>query len=138
MTTLILAFGLYIIGVATILYVRPKSMFRENTWKEFGLSHDDTYTIFPFWLFIVVWAIISYVFASIGNLYIAKLALLSVPQTHKTIENIGAPVSSAPPNTSTPTPGYYIVQTLQNSQQPQFVYFGTSPPTMKDLGAYAR
>jgi hypothetical protein len=129
MTTLMLAFGLYIIGVAAVLYFRPQLMFRENSWKEFGLGSSGIRTVFPFWLFTFVWAIISYAAATVGNLYIAKLAMLSVP-AHKQIENIAAPVSAIPQ--PTPAPGYYIVQP-QPTGAPRFVYFGTSPPSFGDL-----
>jgi hypothetical protein len=131
MTTLMLAFGIYIVGVAIVLYARPNLMFRENSWKEFGLGTNGIYTVFPFWLFTFVWAVISYALASVSNLYIAKLALLSVaPNTsHKFIDNIATPVSAAAPN---PLPGYYIMQP-QSVGQPQFVYFGTSPPTLANM-----
>ena len=126
-----LAFGIYIVGVAIVLYARPNLMFRENSWKEFGLGTNGIYTVFPFWLFTFVWAVISYALASVSNLYIAKLALLSVaPNTsHKFIDNIATPVSAAAPN---PLPGYYIMQP-QSVGQPQFVYFGTSPPTLANM-----
>ena len=123
-----LAFGIYIVGVAIVLYARPNLMFRENSWKEFGLGTNGIYTVFPFWLFTFVWAVISYALASVSNLYIAKLAALSlIPNaSHKFIDNIATPVSTAAPN---PLPGYYIMQP-QSVGQPQFVYFGTSPPTL--------
>ena len=126
-----LAFGIYIVGVAIVLYARPNLMFRENSWKEFGLGTNGIYTVFPFWLFTFVWAVISYALASVSNLYIAKLALLSVATntSHKFIDNIATPVSAAAPN---PLPGYYIMQP-QSVGQPQFVYFGTSPPTLANM-----
>lgn len=130
MTTLMLAFGIYIVGVAAVLYFRPSLMFRENSWKEFGLGSSGIRTVFPFWLFTFVWAILSYSVATVGNLYIAKLAMLSVTP-HKALENIATPVSAAPTPIQ-PTPGYYIVQP-QASGTPKFVYFGTVPPTINDL-----
>ena len=37
-------------------------MFNEDgEWKEFGLGrHPDRYTWLPFWLFAILWAILSY------------------------------------------------------------------------------
>jgi len=62
MELLWLAIVFYSIGLATILYLRPAVMFNENgTWKEFGYQRDSRHTIFPVWLFIIVWAILSYV-----------------------------------------------------------------------------
>lgn len=130
-----LAFGIYIVGVAIILFMRPKLMFRENSWKEFGLGESGIRTVFPFWLFTFVWAVVSYAVATVGNLYIAKLALLSMP-SHKATENIAAPISSIAPRVDAPLPGYYIMQPHATGQ-PQFVYFGTSPPTLTNL-AHAR
>lgn len=65
---------LYLTGVAIILALKPTLMFREdNAWKEFGIGRNpDKYTWFPFWLFAIVWAIVSYgiilILASIGLL----------------------------------------------------------------------
>ena len=62
MELLWLAIVFYSIGLATVLYLRPAVMFNENgTWKEFGYQRDSRHTIFPVWLFIIVWAILSYV-----------------------------------------------------------------------------
>jgi hypothetical protein len=36
-------------------------MFQENgNWKEFGVNQDTKHTWFPFWLFCISWAFISY------------------------------------------------------------------------------
>jgi len=60
MRTLILSAVLYLIGVATILLFRPALMFKKDgSWKEFGTLSDE-HSIFPFWLFCIVWAIVSY------------------------------------------------------------------------------
>ena len=60
MRTLILSAVLYVLGVATLLLFRPPLMFKKDgTWKEFG-TVSDQHSIFPFWLFCIVWAIVSY------------------------------------------------------------------------------
>ena len=65
MEVLWLAIIIYSIGMALILHFRPALMFHENgTWKEFGYQRDSRHTIFPFWLFSVVWAFLSYVLAT--------------------------------------------------------------------------
>jgi hypothetical protein len=67
MEVLWLAILLYSVGLAIILQLRPAIMFHENgTWKEFGYqrSAESRHTIFPFWLFAVVWAFVSYAVAS--------------------------------------------------------------------------
>jgi len=50
----------YLFGVALILYLKPTLMFRsDGQWKEFGTVSAE-HTVFPFWLFCIVWAIVSY------------------------------------------------------------------------------
>lgn len=67
MEVLWLAILLYSVGLAVVLHLRPALMFHANgTWKEFGYQRatESRYTIFPFWLFAVVWAFVSYAVAS--------------------------------------------------------------------------
>jgi hypothetical protein len=65
MQVLWFAIILYSVGMAVVLHFRPALMFHENgTWKEFGYQRDSRHTIFPFWLFSVVWAFFSYVIAT--------------------------------------------------------------------------
>jgi len=62
-----LAIVFYSIGLAAVLHLRPSLMFHENgTWKEFGYQRAPAsrYTIFPFWLFSIAWAFVSYAVAS--------------------------------------------------------------------------
>lgn len=57
---MILSAVLYLSGVAGLLLFRPKLMFKKDgSWKEFGTVSDE-HSIFPFWLFCIVWAIVSY------------------------------------------------------------------------------
>jgi hypothetical protein len=67
MEILWLAIIFYSVGLGLILHFRPALMFNENgTWKEFGYqrSSDSRHTLFPFWLFAIVWAFASYVLAA--------------------------------------------------------------------------
>lgn len=65
MEILWLAIVFYSIGLALLLHFRPAIMFFENgTWKEFGYQRDARHTIFPFWLFAIVWAFVSYALAA--------------------------------------------------------------------------
>ena len=65
MEILWLAIAFYSIGLAGVLYFRPSMMFHENgAWKEFGYQRDSRHTMFPFWLFAVVWAFVSYTLAA--------------------------------------------------------------------------
>jgi hypothetical protein len=50
----------YLFGVALILYVKPTLMFsNDGQWKEFGTVSTE-HTLFPFWLFCIIWAVSSY------------------------------------------------------------------------------
>jgi hypothetical protein len=53
---------LYLTGIAIVMVLRPTLMFRpDGTWKEFGIGRNPAYyTWLPFWLFAIVWAILSY------------------------------------------------------------------------------
>jgi len=53
---------LYLAGVSTVLYIKPELMFnKDGEWKEFGLGRNqEQYTWMPFWLFTILWAMLSY------------------------------------------------------------------------------
>ena len=107
MTVLWAALGIYIVGVACVLYMRPGIMFRESGWKEFGLSNTHAYTVFPFWLFAVVWAILAYTLATMGAIFVASTIRQS---------------------------GYYILENSSSaSSAPTYSYFGPNPPTTRNL-----
>lgn len=63
MIIFIMAGVMYLVGIAVLLIIRPLFMFTpDGDWKEFGIGQrDDRYTPFPFWLFCIVWAIVSYI-----------------------------------------------------------------------------
>lgn len=133
MSTLMLAFGIYIIGVAIVLFFRPSAMFTESGWREFGLSSSGNYTVFPFWLFTLLWAVFSYALATLGTVFFAGVTLRSkVPRAAP----VATPISSLAPS----TPGYYIVDPNGGvpTEAPRFVYFGQKPPTIQDLRTYSR
>jgi hypothetical protein len=62
MWVFIISGALYLIGVAIILVIKPSFMFTpDGNWKEFGIGQNaERYTTFPFWLFCLTWALISY------------------------------------------------------------------------------
>lgn len=146
MTTLWLAFAIYILGVALVLFFRPAIMFRpgNGTWREFGLANTGNYTVFPFWMFTLLWAIVSYVLATLGTVFIASAALQSMPMEEAPVNNSiftpvskmpaaapAAPAVPAPAPTPSGLPGYYVLDS--SSGPPKYVYFGTSPPTLANI-----
>ena len=79
---LAVAFTLYIIGIAIVLYTRPKIMFNSNgSWKEFGVGRGDDHTVLPFWFFSIFWAFISYGVALVVMSQFASLSM-SPPETN--------------------------------------------------------
>jgi hypothetical protein len=148
MSVLWLSFGIYIVGIALVLYVRPAMMFQPGggTWKEFGLANTGNYTVFPFWMFTIIWAIVSYALATLGSMFFASVALKS-SSANTTASNLDlfTPVSEAPeppvvkapkvkvpkPAAITPDrlPGYYVLESPAVGQ-PKYVYYGTEPPTL--------
>jgi hypothetical protein len=62
MSLLIYSGLLYLIGISILLIYKPSIMFTtEGNWKEFGLGRSrERYTWMPFWLFAILWAILSY------------------------------------------------------------------------------
>ena len=146
MTTLMIALGIYVLGVAAVLYMRPHLMFHAETgaWKEFGLGPG--YTVMPFWMFTLIWAILSYVTANLFSVYLTGVALQSLPAdvVEANISNVLKPVSKSPPP-SLPTsavesaispsgtmPGYYVLETPKTGP-PKYIYFGTSPPSVENV-----
>ena len=127
------AIGIYIVGIAVVLFIRPSSMFRAGgTWKEFGLSTEGTYTVFPFWMFSLVWAVVSFAIANMFQIFFASTAIQSLPSfgnesaiaaANANMSNIIQPISSvAAPAVATPA-------LPQFSQFPQIVS-NTSIPTI--------
>lgn len=65
MRILLLSTLVYLTGVAVVLFLRPALMFRaDGSWKEFGIQGGDAVSSdvspFPFWLFCMSWAIVSF------------------------------------------------------------------------------
>jgi hypothetical protein len=161
MSILYLALAIYIVGVAVVLYLRPSVMFHADngTWKEFGLDNSQRSTVFPFWMFTIVWAFMSYAIATLCHTFVANVVLTSNPinneiatpiselrytEPHQQVVHTEAPLRApraprmrAPAlPTSAPAPpqlpGYYLMEP-QASGVPKFVYFGHEPPTFENL-----
>lgn len=140
---LAVAFAIYIFGIAAVLVLRPTLMFRPGgTWKEFGIGRGENHSIFPFWLFAIFWAFISY---GLGLVIMSQFAILAMspepgmpsmqqvsmpaPQ-QQAAPSFMKPVSSMMGLPSNSVPGFYVLQNV-SGQQPQYVYYGTEPPPVK-------
>lgn len=129
MRRLFVAGLLYLTGIAVILMIKPQYMFREDgRWKEFGIGRDPrNFTHIPFWLFAIIWAIVSYVFVVLLEdvFYGEPDIAVAPPQTYNR--------SSRKNNTSGPKeliPGYYMLNEGATGRNgvPRYVYLGPDEP----------
>ena len=122
---------LYLTGIAVVLVLKPQYMFREDgRWKEFGIGRDPkNFTYLPFWLFAILWAILSYVF----------IAILEEPIFGESSYVEEAPISrnrnrslNKRNNSSNVelTPGYYMLNETSTARNgvPRYVYLGPEEP----------
>jgi len=133
MKTLLFSMVFYLLGIAGVLFFRPHLMFhRDGRWKEFGIEDG---TMFPFWLFCIVWAIVSYVLARLiivdvvtaPMVMAAPMAPLfnedSVPSLNQTLRNrrkVSEPEMK---------PGYYRLNAASMEKGiPRYVYVGPEEP----------
>jgi hypothetical protein len=140
---------LYILGVSLVLFIRPAFMFHpDGTWKEFGMSNMAGHTMFPFWMFALVWAILSFAGANLIQIFLASTALQSISQPVVQHEAILQPITSNPnvqvaaptPNLTfgnlqsamNKVPGYYVMDRLIQPE-PRYIYWGPEPPSTSDL-----
>lgn len=135
MRRLIVAGLLYLTGIAVILVLKPQYMFREDgRWKEFGIGRDPkNFTYIPFWLFAIIWAIVSYVL-------MALLEELIFGEPSQSYDDI--PIQRPRNNRSNGrrnnsqnvelTPGYYMLNETSTGRNgvPRYVYLGPEEPDM--------
>lgn len=129
----------YLVGISIVLVLRPELMFdEEGVWKEFRIGGDRRrYTWMPFWLFAILWAVISFIIVHLISRSQAAVATNSynIPQPSFS-ENVAA---AAPPETvkvpkrrgtSVPLPpGYYMLdkEAFNGTGTPHYVYIGPTP-----------
>lgn len=120
-----------------MLVIRPELMFdEEGVWKEFRIGGDRRrYTYMPFWLFAILWAIISFVlvhllsravnapqnFSQNQQLQYSPNNIQYVPESVKVPKRRG---------TSAPLPpGYYMLnkEAFNGTGTPHYVYIGPTP-----------
>jgi hypothetical protein len=158
MEILWLAIVFYSVGLAGILYFRPQLMFNgDGTWKEFGYQRNARHTIFPFWLFAITWAFVSYALASATRWMSVETAAAGVAavSTYYSGENDyddddeeendmtpvsevfsrrrpGRPKGSKSKKTSSEQPrsGYYVLDPAsRESGLSRYIYYGDQAPT---------
>jgi hypothetical protein len=138
MRLLIFSGFLYLAGVATILILRPSLMFTDDgVWKEFGIGRNpETHTWLPFWLFCILWSVISYILIVIlaeagilPGLWVGHVEV-EAPATRGRASSIGnaVPVDAVPSRGM--KPGYYMLNTEGSGIEgvPKYVYLGPAAP----------
>lgn len=133
-----LLFGglLYLTGVVAVLYFRPRLFFNEEGyWKEFGIGRNpQRYTWMPFWLFCILWALLSY--ATIyGLLFMIKRqemetlsqeSLLETGLRRRRRNGLRAAFTVPPAGYGNFQPGYYVMDKAATTRNgiPRYVYYG--------------
>jgi hypothetical protein len=120
----------------------------DGTWKEFGTISTE-HTVFPFWMFCVVWAIASYILvffvsgAAVSGAAVSGAAVsaavrplipteppedLVTPLPTKTKHKKNSEIHS---EYSKMKPGYYILdkRAVKESGTPKYIYVGKAPPS---------
>lgn len=151
MQTLWLAIVFYSIGLGLVLHFKPALMFNENgTWKEFGYQRAPGRTLFPFWLFAISWAFLSYTIATSFRLIapvIPALAALTPQMEEEEEEEYMEPVSEVRKRgrprkevirepreprepREEPRPGYYVVDPKTSEKGlRKYIYYGPDSPS---------
>jgi hypothetical protein len=129
----------YLVGISIVLMLRPELMFdEEGVWKEFRIGGDKRrYTWMPFWLFAILWAIVSFVLVHLISRSASAPAPVPVPQPSFS-ENLATNNAIIPETVKVPKrrgtsvplpPGYYMLdkEAFNGTGTPHYVYIGPTP-----------
>ena len=141
MSLLVYSGLLYLLGISIILFYRPELMFNEDVkWKEFGLGRNQKqYTWMPFWMFAIMWAILSYIIVLVIVSHITEpIAMTEINVSAEMIEPVN--VSMKAPNVPKKMPasinemksGYYILDVNETVKKgiPKYTYLGPEAPNL--------
>lgn len=124
---------LYLIGIAAVLVLQPPIMFREDgVWKEFGIGRASSrYTWMPFWLFSILWAVLSYM----CMLLLASSNLLPGIKAFQEQETVTPDMTKrqmkqAFGEVDHVRPGYYILNPDTTKGAPRYIFLGEEIPNM--------
>ena len=131
MRRLFVAGLVYLTGIAVILLIKPQYMFREDgRWKEFGIGRDQRhFTHVPFWLFAIIWAILSYVLvALLEDAFYGESDIEVSPRINARSRKTNANNQSTGPKEL--IPGYYMLNEGATGRNgvPRYVYLGPDEP----------
>ena len=121
---------------------------KDGGWKEFGLGRSKhKYTWMPFWLFAILWAVVSYIIVLViaSNTGLGGVSNnIDIPVQNNSIEpeNISmkamSPVLSdsmsrnKPKSSNEMKPGYYILDTNETVKRgvPKYIFLGPEAPNL--------
>lgn len=143
MSLLLFSGLLYLLGISVILVLKPELMFsKEGNWKEFGIGRNKhKYTWMPFWLFSIIWAIISYmlvlvissIFGFVNKKTDVSVSIESIEPNNissKSVISVGK--SKLNMNSNEMKQGYYILDTNETVKKgiPKYIYLGPQAPNL--------
>jgi uncharacterized membrane protein len=117
-------------------------MFSKNgVWKEFGIGRNsERYTWMPFWLFAIIWAIISYMIILIFvhkpiTITTELVVATPTPSPAQPVEEVSVQVmkeDAVPKKKSNMKPGYYVLDENATSKRgiPKYIYLGPEAPNL--------
>ena len=147
MKLLLLSGLLYLTGVSIVLYFKPQLMFTtEGEWKEFGLGRNPAqYTWLPFWLFTLLWAMLSYLIVLtlssplspsspvlFSNESELPLSLEELGPENISTKSLSSSLKKRPSTTAEMKKGYYILDANETARRgiPKYIYLGPEAPQL--------
>ena len=133
MRRLIVAGLVYLTGIAVILLIKPQYMFREDgRWKEFGIGRDPrNFTHIPFWLFAIIWAILSYILvAFLEDAFYSEPDIVVSPKINNRSRKMNNQMVEKTNGPKELIPGYYMLNEGATGRNgvPRYVYLGPEEP----------
>jgi hypothetical protein len=136
MMVFLIAGILYLVGVGIVLAIKPTLMFTpDGNWKEFRIGGvDGIGTPFPFWMFCITWALVSYgiVLLMVGS--DSAFGQMGQGQPQGRRNNWRAPMLEStrdlePEGIELP-PGYYMLNKRGSKNGvPRYIFIGEEPPS---------
>ena len=140
MSLLIYAGLLYLLGISIVLMIKPQLMFSEKgIWKEFGIGRPSaTYTWLPFWLFSMIWAILSYLIVLLIASHTGLAGVHTPTDVSVTTETLDPEYVSKKSSSkkkivpSDMKDGYYMLDMNETAKRgvPKYIYVGPEAPHM--------
>jgi hypothetical protein len=135
---------LYLLGISIVLMLKPEIMFSsDGKWKEFGIGRvKERYTWLPFWLFAIMWAIMSYMvvlviashteYGSNSEMPIANEIIMPENVTTKSLSPTPIAHSTQKLTSHDMKKGYYILNTEETMKKgiPKYIYLGPEAPNL--------